>query len=452
MRRTILLLGAAASAAAFSASPMSLRGSAPARAVSRSGATAVKMDDTASLIIATLPGLAALGLSLQQGSQGLYFLFLSLSCSFFRSRFLSRSLSRLLLALSLGSSHLTCSLALAGALMSSLPSHPTTQHPLALPFSIHPSICLFLFLMPLPLTRISLCDIWNRTLTLAHACAGNMVGGASAVAAAPAPVMAPPADMLPIARANFNRWNSALQTKNPTTVAGLYSTSELSFLPTVSPQHIKGYSNTEDYFKDFVQKNPFGTITDDSVQVFDNGNAYLHSGMYTFELGDAGNRTPVQARFSYVWRSYNGDWKITHHHSSVTPAGPDMNKVARENFQKWNDSLQTKNNKAVAALYSKKDLSFLPTVSPQHIKGESATEEYFKDFVQKNPFGTITDDKVQVFDGGKAYLHSGMYTFELGDAGKRTPVSARFSYVWRKEDGEWKIAHHHSSVTPAGAK
>jgi len=292
----------------------------------------------------------------------------------------------------------------------------------------------------------------SYTLTLAHACAGNMVGGASAVAAAPAPVMAPPADMLPTARANFNRWNSALQTKNPTTVAALYSTSELSFLPTVSPQHIKGYSNTEDYFKDFVQKNPFGTITDDSVQVFDNGMAYLHSGMYTFELGDAGNRTPVQARFSYVWRSYNGDWKITHHHSSVTPAGPDMVKVARDNFQKWNDALQTKNNKLVASLYSKTDLSFLPTVSPQHIKAISNTEEYFKDFVQKNPFGTITDDKVQVFDGGKAYLHSGMYTFELGDAGSRTPVQARFSYVWRKEDGEWKIAHHHSSVTPAGAK
>ena len=37
-------------------------------------------------------------------------------------------------------------------------------------------------------------------------------------------------------------------------------------------------------------------------QVYDNGNAYLHSGMYTFELGDADARTPVEARFSYVWR------------------------------------------------------------------------------------------------------------------------------------------------------
>jgi len=224
---------------------------------------------------------------------------------------------------------------------------------------------------------------------------------------------------------------------------------ELSFLPTVSPQHIKALTNTEDYFTDFVLKNPFGTITDDSVQVFDGGNAYLHSGMYTFELGDAGARTPVAARFSYVWRSYNGDWKITHHHSSVTPSPPDMLKVARDNFQAWNDALQTKNPKTVANLYSSTDLSFLPTVSPQHIKGVTNTEDYFTDFVLKNPFGTITDDKVQVFDGGNAYLHSGMYTFELGPREMRTPVEARFSYLWKKEEGTWKIAHHHSSVTPA---
>ena len=50
--------------------------------------------------------------------------------------------------------------------------------------------------------------------------------------------------------------------------------------------------------------------------------------------------------------------------------------------------------------------------------------------------------------GGNAYLHSGLYTFELGDADARTPVEARFSYVWRKVDGMWKISHHHSSVRP----
>ena len=129
--------------------------------------------------------------------------------------------------------------------------------------------------------------------------------------------------------------------------------------------------------------------------------------------------------------------------------------VARANFRRWNDALQTKDALIVADMYVPDDLSFLPTVSPVHIKKgskDSDTEEYFKSFVQKNPFGTITDDSIQVYSNGDAYLHSGLYTFELGDADKRTPVEARFSYVWRKVGGEWKISHHHSSVRPEAPK
>ncbi|KAJ8614542.1 hypothetical protein CTAYLR_000847 [Chrysophaeum taylorii] len=252
-----------------------------------------------------------------------------------------------------------------------------------------------------------------------------------------------------LARKNFKRWNDALQTKNPTVVADLYSSEALSFLPTVSPMHIKDGMNTEEYFTAFVQKNPFGTITDDSVQPYGNGDAYLHSGLYTFELGTGAERAPVQARFSYVWKKEDGSWKISHHHSSVRPAGPDMLQVARDNFKKWNDALQTKDPKKVAALYSTSgDLSFLPTVSPEHIKDGSSTEDYFTAFVQKNPFGTITDDSVMVFDDGDAYLHSGLYTFDLGEGRKRAPTEARFSYVWRKSGGDYKITHHHSSVRP----
>ena len=102
----------------------------------------------------------------------------------------------------------------------------------------------------------------------------------------------------------------------------------------------------------------------------------------------------------------------------------------------------------MASLYCAKELSFLPTISPRHIKDADGTQQYFVDFVQKNPVGGITDESVQVYDGGNTYLHSGLYTFELGDPGARTSVEARFSYVWRKLDGEWKISHHHSSVSP----
>ena len=71
-------------------------------------------------------------------------------------------------------------------------------------------------------------------------------------------------------QANFKTWNDALQTKDAKIVANLYVNDQLSFLPTVSPAHIKAggaTSSTEDYFIEFVKKNPFGTITDDSIQV-----------------------------------------------------------------------------------------------------------------------------------------------------------------------------------------
>ena len=126
--------------------------------------------------------------------------------------------------------------------------------------------------------------------------------------------------------------------------------------------------------------------------------------------------------------------------------------LARANFKRWNDALQTKDAAAVASLYHDADLSFLPTVSPEHIKDGGGTEGYFEAFVQKNPFGTITDDSVQVYSGGDAYLHSGMYTFDLGEGESRAPVEARFSYMWCKVGGDWKITHHHSSVRPGDAK
>jgi uncharacterized protein (TIGR02246 family) len=218
-------------------------------------------------------------------------------------------------------------------------------------------------------------------------------------------------EILGTATSNFKKWNDALQTKDPKEVASLYSTDSLSFLPTVSHKHIRGLDDTEDYFKVFCAKEPWGTITDESVVHADNGSVYLHSGLYTFELGPADSRTPVQARFSFLWKQEGDDWKIAHHHSSVRPCPPpppqDMHAIAAENFNKWNQALQTKESVKVAALYASSGLSFLPTVSHKHIKGPVDTQDYFKAFVQKNPFGTITDDMVQTFDNGKAYLHSG---------------------------------------------
>jgi uncharacterized protein (TIGR02246 family) len=264
-------------------------------------------------------------------------------------------------------------------------------------------------------------------------------------------------DMYPIAQANFEAWNDALKEKDYDKVAALYSSTDLSFLPTVSPKFIQDKESTKRYFMDFLKKLPEGTITQDNVQSYGT-EAYLHSGLYTFMTGPEDDRQPVQARFSYMWRKFDGVWKIVHHHSSALPRQPgappaeeskamDMYPIAQANFKKWNDALKEKNFKKVAGLYSAKDLSFLPTVSPKFIRDGASTEQYFEDFLKRLPDGKITQDNVQSF-GPEAYLHSGLYTFQTGPEGDRKPVEARFSYMWRKIDGEWKIIHHHSSALP----
>ncbi len=134
-----------------------------------------------------------------------------------------------------------------------------------------------------------------------------------------------------------------MRAKDYEKVAGLYSKSDLSFLPTVSPKFIRDPSETKDYFMEFLKKLPEGTISNDYVQSFGN-DAYLHTGLYTFMVGPAGDRKPVEARFSYMWRKLDGVWKITHHHSSALPKVPGseseeeanekMYPIALENFQR----------------------------------------------------------------------------------------------------------------------
>ena len=128
----------------------------------------------------------------------------------------------------------------------------------------------------------------------------------------------------------------------------------------------------------------------------------------------------------------------------------DLVAAADKNFKAWNDALQTCSKETVAAMYTT-SMSFLPTVSPNHIKTTQGALDYFADFLKKKPFGTITDQSYMAA-GSSSYLHSGLYTFDLGDVGARQKVAARFSYMWTKVGNDWKIAHHHSSVVPGSGE
>lgn len=131
----------------------------------------------------------------------------------------------------------------------------------------------------------------------------------------------------------------------------------------------------------------------------------------------------------------------------MSPLAESPESIAKQNFAKWNAALLTKDARQVADLYTE-DATFLPTVSPEFKKGQGGAEEYFRHFLEKDPEGAVIADTVQPVSAD-CYLHSGMYDFEVGPKEQREIVKARFTFVWQKDaDGQWKIAHHHSSRIP----
>ena len=48
-----------------------------------------------------------------------------------------------------------------------------------------------------------------------------------------------------------------------------------------------------------------------------------------------------------------------------------------------------------------------------------------------------------------AAIADGLYTFNItNQEGEEEEVKARFTYVFKEEDGMWKISTHHSSSDP----
>lgn len=128
-----------------------------------------------------------------------------------------------------------------------------------------------------------------------------------------------------------------------------------------------------------------------------------------------------------------------------TPADREQREIAAL-FDRWNAALATGNPRQVVALYAP-DGILQPTVSNEVRVGPEAIERYFVDFLKLKPRGTINFREIRVLDADTA-LDSGVYTFAITKDGKPAEVQARYTYVYEKVGGEWKIANHHSSAMP----
>ncbi|MEM9604064.1 MAG: SgcJ/EcaC family oxidoreductase [Pseudomonadota bacterium] len=113
--------------------------------------------------------------------------------------------------------------------------------------------------------------------------------------------------------AQFDAWNSALQTGDPKQVAALYDVNAI-LLPTVSNQVRHSPAEIEDYFVGFLAKGPVGTIDEANIRSF--GQIAVNSGAYTFTFADG---STVPGRFTFVYRWNGQRWMIIEHHSSRMP-------------------------------------------------------------------------------------------------------------------------------------
>jgi uncharacterized protein (TIGR02246 family) len=117
----------------------------------------------------------------------------------------------------------------------------------------------------------------------------------------------------------------------------------------------------------------------------------------------------------------------------------------RNLFGLWNDALATGDSSIVASRYTKSPL-LLPTVSDTPRTDFDGVKDYFDAFLLKQPDGKILDGHIKVGDGWAS--DAGVYEFTMGTTGDK--VKARYTFIYAKEDGEWKIQHHHSSAMPEG--
>ena len=115
--------------------------------------------------------------------------------------------------------------------------------------------------------------------------------------------------------------------------------------------------------------------------------------------------------------------------------------TATELLQKWTSTIKGGDAKEVTNLYHG-DAILLGTFSNKERVGHGLILEYFENLLKSPVEVDIVSEHPIVFES--VAVNSGLYNFVTG--GKT--INARFSFVYHKDNDEWKITSHHSSVMP----
>jgi uncharacterized protein (TIGR02246 family) len=112
-----------------------------------------------------------------------------------------------------------------------------------------------------------------------------------------------------------------------------------------------------------------------------------------------------------------------------------------ELLQEWTNAVKSGVPKQVVSLYHD-DGILLGTFSNKERVGHELIFEYFENLLKSPVEVQIVSENPHVFESSA--INVGHYNFVTG--GKT--INARFSFVYHKNNGEWKITSHHSSIMP----
>ena len=133
---------------------------------------------------------------------------------------------------------------------------------------------------------------------------------------------------------------------------------------------------------------------------------------------------------------------------STRQAPPPTKGEIRQLFDRCNAALKSGDANRVARLYTR-DAVLIATVKNQPLDTPAEIRSYFRDdFLPLKPQGKITKSIVKIL-GPNLAMDVGTYVFRVTDAqGTVTMVPARYTFVYERNGGNWKILHHHSSKFP----
>lgn len=135
--------------------------------------------------------------------------------------------------------------------------------------------------------------------------------------------------------------------------------------------------------------------------------------------------------------------------AALTP--PQANEEIAAAVAKWTTIFVDDNPDAILALYDDAGVLW-GTLSPTLLVGKPAIRGYFERAFKALPGHKVVFGEQVIRVYGDTAINSGYYTFSFVRDGQPQSIPARFSFVYRKRDGNWMIVDHHSSAMPAPPK